>query len=131
MAVLLIASLLLFLSCSPNSNPVSVDNPNILWIYLEDTSPLMGAYDTDVIATPNIVRLAEAEVLYTNVFMPASVCSPSRSSILTGVMSTTLGLHNVAADDSYLEILVTHAAILNQWIGATDDKANARRAMRA
>lgn len=68
--------------------------PNILWIFLEDTAPLMGAYGTTIIKTPNIDSLAQQGVTYSNVFMPAPVCSASRSSIITGVMSTTTGTHN-------------------------------------
>ena len=68
--------------------------PNILWIVLEDTAPLLSCYGTSIISTPNIDKLAEKGVLYTQAIMPAPVCSPSRSSIITGMMSTTLGLHN-------------------------------------
>ncbi len=68
--------------------------PNILWIYLEDTSPLLSCYGTSLIATPNIDELAKNGVLFKNAIMPAPVCSASRSSIITGMMSTTLGLHN-------------------------------------
>lgn len=83
---------LLLSACGDRSNN---DNPpNILWIYLEDTSPLLGCYGTSIISTPNIDKLAKAGTLYTNAIMPAPVCSASRSSIITGMMSTTLGLHN-------------------------------------
>lgn len=68
--------------------------PNILWIFLEDTAPLMGTYGTTLISTPNIDSLAKQGVLYNNVYVPAPVCSASRSSIITGVMSTTIGAHN-------------------------------------
>ena len=68
--------------------------PNILWIYLEDTAPLLSCYGNSLISTPNIDNLAKNGVLYTNAFMPAPVCSASRSSIITGVMSTTTGTHN-------------------------------------
>lgn len=68
--------------------------PNILWIVLEDTAPLLSCYGTSIISTPNIDKLAEQGVLYTQAIMPAPVCSPSRSSMITGMMSTTLGLHN-------------------------------------
>ncbi len=68
--------------------------PNILWIVLEDTAPLLSCYGTSIISTPNIDQLAEQGVLYTQAIMPAPVCSPSRSSMITGIMSTTLGLHN-------------------------------------
>lgn len=68
--------------------------PNILWIFLEDTSPLMGCYGDSIISTPNIDQLAEHGMLFQNAIMPAPVCSPCRSSIITGMMSTSLGMHN-------------------------------------
>ncbi|WP_273567256.1 sulfatase-like hydrolase/transferase [Maribacter halichondriae] len=68
--------------------------PNILWIYLEDTSPLLGCYGSTLVPTPNIDDLAKKGMRFTNAFMPAPVCSASRSSIITGVMSTTWGLQN-------------------------------------
>ncbi len=89
--------ILLLFSCSGNKEMIknkSSQKPNILWINLEDTAPLLSCYDTSLISTPNIDDLAENGVLYTNVFMPAPVCSASRSSIITGVMSTTLGAQN-------------------------------------
>lgn len=76
-----------------NKQAVKV-KPNILWIYLEDTAPLLSCYGTTLISTPHIDSLAQQGVLYKNVFMPAPVCSASRSSIITGMMSTTIGAHN-------------------------------------
>ena len=93
-AFLAIVSLSLSVSCDSGPTASGDPAPNILWIVLEDTAPLLGAYGTTIISTPNIERLADAGVRYTSAFMPASVCSPSRSSIITGTMSTTLGLHN-------------------------------------
>jgi len=80
-------------SCN-NSNSLDLKKINILWVYLEDTAPLMGAYGEELIETPNIDNLAKNGILYTNAFMPSPVCSASRSTIITGVMATTLGLHN-------------------------------------
>lgn len=73
---------------------VTKSQPNILWIYLEDTAPLFGCYGTTIISTPNIDELARKGVVYNNVFMPAPVCSASRSSIITGVMASTIGAQN-------------------------------------
>lgn len=93
----MLRSLLIFLfmmemlSCT---NDVTEDRPNILWIYLEDTSPLLGCYGEELISTPHIDNLASRGTLFTQAIMPAPVCSASRSSIITGMMSTTLGLHN-------------------------------------
>lgn len=88
-------SCLLLTACNQvASTTIPVDKPNILWIYLEDTSPLLSCYGTTLISTPNIDELAKNGVLFKNAIMPAPVCSASRSSIITGMMSTTLGLHN-------------------------------------
>ncbi len=86
------AILLLSVSCENSTQKESP--PNVLWILLEDTAPLLSSYGTTIISTPNIDNLAENGMLFTKAFMPAPVCSPSRSSMITGVMSTTLGVHN-------------------------------------
>ncbi len=82
-------------SCTEKKmNVETTVQPNILWIVLEDTAPLMGCYGETRIKTPNIDQLAQNGVLFNNAIMPAPVCSPSRSSIITGIMSTTTGTHN-------------------------------------
>ena len=90
---ILIAMTLLGIWGCQNSDKTQ-KQPNILWIVLEDTSPLLGCYGSTLVPTPHIDGMAEKGVLYSNAIMPAPVCSPSRSSIITGLMSTTLGLHN-------------------------------------
>ena len=82
-------------SCNEKEREMGIDpRPNILWIYLEDTAPLMSCYTTSPISTPNIDQLAKEGVMYKNAYMPAPVCSAVRSSIITGTMSTTIGAHN-------------------------------------
>ena len=68
--------------------------PNILWIYVEDISPDLGCYGESLVSTPQLDRLASNGVLFDNVIMPAPVCSPCRSAMITGLMHTTTGLHN-------------------------------------
>ncbi|MGY6214484.1 sulfatase family protein [Methylolobus aquaticus] len=66
--------------------------PNILWITIEDTSPqFIGAYGNSDAHTPNIDRLAQEGVRFTNAFSTGTVCSPSRSTIITGVRTYELG----------------------------------------
>ena len=89
---LLLTFIVLLSAC--NSTQEQKSKPNILWIFLEDTSPLIRAYGDSTISTPNIDALAKAGTVFTNAIMPAPVCSASRSSIITGMMSTTLGTHN-------------------------------------
>ncbi|EAR02491.1 sulfatase [Maribacter sp. HTCC2170] len=91
-SILSMIGLLWLSSCQETKE--EIDRPNILWIYLEDTSPILSSYGSTLVSTPNIDKLADKGVLYTNAIMPAPVCSAIRSSIITGSMSTTLGLHN-------------------------------------
>jgi len=67
--------------------------PNILWIAVEDIGPYLGCYGYDNV-TPNLDRLAEGGVRFDRVFMPAPVCSPCRSSLITGMMPTSIGVQN-------------------------------------
>ncbi len=68
--------------------------PNILWIYVEDISPDIGCYGNELAVTPRLDQLAAEGVLFTNAISPAPVCSPLRSALITGLMHTTIGVHN-------------------------------------
>ena len=69
--------------------------PNILWITIEDTSPqFIGCYGNDDARTPVIDQLAKEGVRFTNAFSTGSVCSASRSTIITGVRTYKLGTGN-------------------------------------
>jgi len=74
---------------------IADDRPNILWIFCEDLSPYFGCYGDEVNEghTPTIDQLAAEGVLFERVMMPAPVCSPCRSAMITGVMQTTTGTH--------------------------------------
>ena len=71
------------------------ERPNILWITAEDMSPALGCYGDNFATTPNIDRLAEESVRYTNAFATAPVCSPVRSTLITGCYAPSLGTHNM------------------------------------
>ena len=59
--------------------------PNILLIVGEDHGCELSCYGDPVIKTPNIDRLASQGVLFENGYVTQSVCSPSRSTIFTGL----------------------------------------------
>ena len=73
----------------------AVEKPNILWIYAEDTSPWMGCYGDDInsAATPHIDSIADAGVLFTRAFVPAPVCSATRSAMMVGQNAIRFGGH--------------------------------------
>jgi len=72
----------------------SGQRPNILWIIADDLSPDLGCYGNTLVHSPNIDRLANEGVRYTNAFVTAPVCSPSRSALITGMYQTTIGAHH-------------------------------------
>jgi len=73
----------------------ATERPNILWITIEDTSPqFVGCYGNKVVNTPNIDRLAREGVRFTQAFSTNTVCSPSRTSIITGVPTWKAGTGN-------------------------------------
>ena len=71
------------------------DKPNILWITYEDQMSTLGCFGDLVAITPNIDKLAEEGVRFTNVFSCAGVCAPSRSGLITGMYPTSIGSHHM------------------------------------
>ncbi|MEO1995104.1 MAG: sulfatase-like hydrolase/transferase [Planctomycetaceae bacterium] len=63
----------------------SRSRPNILLIVGEDHGCELSCYGDPVITTPNIDGLASQGVLFENGYVTQSVCSPSRSTIFTGL----------------------------------------------
>lgn len=112
--MLLLISLYTFGSTTSTNG--EIPKPNILWVYIEDLSPWMSCYGYDFNQTPNIDRLAKEGVQFNKAFMPAPVCSATRSALITGVMQTTLGMHNhrSSVDSSALIHLPKHVKTLPQ-----------------
>jgi len=78
----------LFFACQQKEE---LPPPNILWIVSEDNSPFLGAYGDTFATTPTLDSLAKAAVMYTNAFATTPVCAPSRSTLITGMYSNSLG----------------------------------------
>ena len=70
------------------------DRPSIVWISLEDITPMMGCYGDTYAHTPVFDGLAAEGIRYTSAHSIAPVCSVSRSSIITGMYPTSLGTHH-------------------------------------
>jgi len=63
----------------------SAARPNILIIMSDDHAfQAISAYSGQLIHTPNIDRIAEEGMLFTNASVTNSICAPSRATILTG-----------------------------------------------
>lgn len=63
----------------------SLNGPNVIFLMADDMGwGDVGCYGQKHIQTPNIDRLAQEGVRFTNVYAGASVCAPSRSVLMTG-----------------------------------------------
>ena len=71
------------------------ERPNIVLIVTDNQSEkLLGAYGNDDIKTPNIDSLARQGMLFTGAYATSGVCSPTRASLLTGLIPSSHGVHN-------------------------------------
>lgn len=76
---------------SSHSNLYS-KQPNILFILADDMSyPYSSVYGNQVVKTPNLERLAQHGVTFSNAYSPNPSCTPSRVAILTGRYPHKLG----------------------------------------
>jgi arylsulfatase A-like enzyme len=69
------------------SQPASVpeETPNVVLILIDDLGWAdTGAYGSAFYETPNIDRLAQSSMRFTRAYAASPVCSPTRSSIMTG-----------------------------------------------
>lgn len=87
-SLLLYLSLILTNSCFHGENNKQVSNnsrPNILFIMSDDHAyQAISAYNNSLIETPNIDRIANEGILFSNASVTNSICAPSRATILTG-----------------------------------------------
>ena len=90
---------LMLSACAPQKETKGgvelTERPNILWLVIEDTSPILPPYGDYTIDAPNISRLAKEGVTYTNVYSPSGVCSPSRTSLALGMYPSSIGANHM------------------------------------
>ena len=66
--------------------------PNILFVFTDEQRfDTMGAYGNDRIETPNLDKLAAESTVFEQAYVTQPVCTPSRSSIMTGLYPHTNG----------------------------------------
>ena len=70
-----------------------LDRPNIILINCDDLGyGDLGCYGSPVNRTPAVDRLAREGMLFTDFYMAAPVCSPSRAAMLTGCYPRRIGM---------------------------------------
>jgi iduronate 2-sulfatase len=68
---------------------------NVLFIAVDDLRPQLGCYGVKDIHTPNLDALAKRGLLFNRAYCQQAVCSPSRTSLLTGRRPDTTRIYNL------------------------------------
>ena len=86
--ILIFGCISILLSCSSKTD----SKPNVIIILADDAGYSdFGFMGSDEIKTPNLDQLALDGVTFNNAYVSASVCSPSRAGLLTGMYQQRFG----------------------------------------
>lgn len=90
-----VSFLLFFLFLSTHGNAQIKTKPNVIIIYTDDQGAVdLGSYGAKDIYSPNIDKLASEGTRFTQSYVAAPVCAPSRAALLTGKYPQNAGVSN-------------------------------------
>lgn len=89
-----LVSVIFNFSCASKSDPEGKKLPNVVIVFTDDQGYNdLGIYGSPDILTPNLDKMAEEGVRFSNFYVAQAVCSASRAALLTGTYSNRLGIH--------------------------------------
>ncbi|HEY0668031.1 MAG TPA: sulfatase [Sphingobacteriaceae bacterium] len=116
---------IILMSCSIKAQvPHKQNKPNIIFIMADDHAyQAISAYNSKLLQTPNIDRIANEGAIFNRAFVTNSLCGPSRAVILTGKYSHMNGFKdntdNFNADQQTLPKILKrngyNTAIVGKW----------------
>ena len=69
--------------------------PNVLFVAIDDLRPDLGCYGNRTAISPTLDRLAVSGTVFTRAYCQQAVCSPSRTSVLTGLRPDRTRVHDL------------------------------------
>uniref|UniRef100_A0A1X7V7T7 Sulfatase N-terminal domain-containing protein n=2 Tax=Amphimedon queenslandica TaxID=400682 RepID=A0A1X7V7T7_AMPQE len=89
---------------------------NVLFFAIDDLRPELGAYGHDFIKSPHIDDLASKSILFERAYCQVAVCSPSRTSLLTGRRADSNHVWRIAGDEYWRTVPdATNATTIPQY----------------
>jgi iduronate 2-sulfatase len=107
-----LAIVALAILCTGIPGPAGAAQLNVLFIAVDDLRPELGVYGVDEIITPNIDALAQQGTTFTRAYAQMALCTPSRSSLLTGLRPDATGVKD---NSTYFRDTVPNVVTLPQW----------------
>lgn len=90
------------------------ERPNIIWLMAEDISTDLETYGMAGVQTPNLNKLAEQGIKYTNTFSTNPICSPNRSAMMVGTHQNMIGAQHHRSNRN--RVLPTPYKPLTYWL---------------
>ena len=83
----------------PTTKP---SQPNVVYVTADDLGIRLGSYGHEQVVSPRLDAFAADAVQFDRCYCQIALCTPSRSSILTGIRPETVGFYNI--DDQWQEL---------------------------
>ncbi len=102
-------------ACINSSREQEQIKPNVLILFADQhNKKVMGFAGHPDVITPNLDKLANESVVFNRAYCTTGICAPSRSSLLTGINSRTLGLLTNSERTSVMKDVVSLATVFKQ-----------------
>lgn len=99
--ILIIGLIAISTSCEQKHSESS-KKPNLVLIVADDLGWRdLHCYGNDMVETPNLDQIAADGVMFTNAYASASICSPTRASLLTGKNPVTVDITDYIPGKQY------------------------------